>query len=97
MPCGTNAPAAINEHVPITAPFMMIAPIPISTWSSTSQPCTTALCPMLTPVPMFTGNSLSTCTVTPSWMLVPAPTWIGSASARSVAEYQTLARADNVT
>ena len=35
--------------------------------------------------------------VTPSWMLVPNPISIGSASARSVAPYQTLALAASVT
>jgi len=35
--------------------------------------------------------------VTPSWMLVPNPISIGSVSARSVAPYQTLARAASVT
>ena len=35
--------------------------------------------------------------VTPSWMLVPNPISMGSASARSVAPYQTLALAARVT
>ena len=35
--------------------------------------------------------------VTPSWILVPNPISIGSASARSVAPYQTLALAARVT
>ena len=35
--------------------------------------------------------------VTPSWMLVPNPISIGSASARSVAPYQTLALAARLT
>jgi hypothetical protein len=55
------------------------------------------LWPTLTPAPMLTGNSESTWMVTPSWTLVPNPISMGSASARSVAPYQTLALAASVT
>ena len=67
--------------------------MPTSTPSSMLQPCRTALWPTLTPDPTRTGYSGSTWMVTPSWMLVPTPMSIGSASARRVAEYQTLDRA----
>ena len=46
---------------------------------------------------MAAGNSESTWMVTPSWMLVPNPISMGSASARSVAPYQTLALAARLT
>jgi hypothetical protein len=97
MPWGTTAPAAINDPSPIVAPLRITAPIPISTPFSTVQPCRTALCPTLTPAPIWTGNPGSTWMVTPSWMLVPNPTSRGSASARSVAPYQTLTCAASVT
>jgi hypothetical protein len=46
---------------------------------------------------MLTGNWESTWMVTPCWIFVPNPISIGSASARSVAPYQTLALAASVT
>ena len=97
MPCGISAPAATRAPAPTTAPLRMTAPAPTSASSSTVQPCTTALCPTVTPAPIRTRNSLSTWMVTPSWMLDPNPTSMGSASARSVAEYQTLTRAARLT
>ncbi len=55
-----------------------------------TQPCSTALWPTETPVPMVTVKPGSTWTVALSWMLLPAPSLTGPQSARSTALYQRL-------
>jgi len=52
---GIRAPAAMMELAPMWAPLRTVAPMPMRTLSSTVQPWTVALWPMLTPEPMRTG------------------------------------------
>ena len=54
VPSGITAPAATIDPLPIRAPFRMTAPIPTSTSSSRTQPCTVALWPIVTRSPTWT-------------------------------------------
>ncbi len=75
----------------MTAPFMMIAPMPTSTWSPIVAPWITAPWPTDTPSPRSTGLPLSTWNAQLSCTFDRAPIVIGSLSARSTAPYQMLA------
>ncbi|ADI11935.1 hypothetical protein SBI_08817 [Streptomyces bingchenggensis BCW-1] len=97
IPCGTSACAATREPAPTRAPLSTVAPMPTSTSSSMTQPCSTALWPTETRSPTVAGKPGSACIVQLSWILLPAPTLIASASPRSTAWYQTLAPAPSVT
>ena len=64
--------------------------MPIKQWSSTAQPCSTARCPTVTQSPTTVGDPSMVWTIEPSWMLLFAPTRIGSMSPRSTEANQTL-------
>ena len=87
----TTAPAPMMAPSPMVLPPSKMAPIPTRTQSPTLTPCTMALCPMVTSLPMSLGAPGSTCTTALSWMLVRAPMVIGASSPRICTPYQTLA------
>ena len=87
----TTAPAAIILLLPTCALSITIAPIPISTLSSITQPCTIALCPMLTLFPMivFVFSKVQ-CITAPSCTFTLLPILILFTSPRITALNHTL-------
>ena len=81
----------------MTAPFMTVACMPMSTSSSTVQPCTTALWPIETRAPILSGEPLSTCSEQASCTLLSSPIVIGSSSARRLAPGQIPTRSPSET
>lgn len=59
----TSAPAPMMQFFPTTAPLSIMLPIPTTVLSPTVQPCTTALCPMDTPFPIWMECPSSVCSV----------------------------------
>ena len=85
VPSRTTVPAATSEPVPITAPFSTTAPMPMSTSSSTVQPCTTARCPIDTPDRRASGNRNRCAGRNLPCTLLPLPTLMAPMSARRTA------------
>jgi hypothetical protein len=61
------------------------------------QPCSMTMWPTVTRSPTTNGWPVSACSTLASWMLLPAPTVMLSASPRSTAPHHTLACAPSVT
>lgn len=78
----TRLPAPIMQSLPIWAPSRIMAPIPIKMRSPIVQLWITALWPIVTLFPMWTGRSRLTWIVQFSWMLVSSPITIGASSPR---------------
>src|SRR5467141_1141525 len=90
FPSGMRAPAAMRQLLPMTAWFMMIAPMPTSVPSPMVQPCSIAWWPTETFFPSVSGTPGSTCRTAASWMLVRLPRVMMSLSPRTTALNQTL-------
>src|SRR5467141_1202189 len=85
-----SAPAPIRQPLPMTAWFMMIAPMPTSDPSPMVQPCSIAWWPTETFFPRVSGTPGSTCRTAASWMLVRSPMVMMSLSPRTTALNQML-------
>src|ERR1700712_2045158 len=98
-PSGITLPSPISElapmmqYLPIVAPLRITELMPISVLSSTVQPCSMTLWPMVTFLPMVSGEPMSVCITVPSWTLLFSPMSISSLSPRNTAPTQTLALA----
>src|SRR5712664_3118930 len=62
-----RVPAAMRQRLPMTAWFMMIAPIPTSVPSPMLQPCSMAWWPTETFLPRVSGMPGSACRTEASW------------------------------
>ncbi|MNT35668.1 hypothetical protein D3C72_1717020 [compost metagenome] len=58
--------APIRQFFPMRAPFRITAPMPTRLLSPMVQPCSMALCPTVTPVPIARGEPTSVCRMLPS-------------------------------
>jgi hypothetical protein len=88
--CNTTAPAAITLPSPITAWSMTMAPMPMSTLSCTVQPCTMALWPMLTSLPMVSATLVGAVQHGTVLDVHPVPDADAVTSPRTTALYHTL-------
>jgi len=93
-----TAPAAMMEPSPMRAPLRMTAPMPMRQASSTTQPWTVALWPMVTISPTWTPylwrwpwSTAQSCT------LVLGPMRMALTSPRTTAFIQTLACSPSTT
>ena len=84
----TSAPAPMMQFFPTTAPLSIMLPIPTTVLSPTVQPCTTALCPMDTPFPIWMECPSSVCSVLLSCTLELSSIKILPVSPRTTALYQ---------
>ena len=81
----------------MTAPFMTTAWMPISAPSPIVQPCSIAMWPTVTRLPIVSGNPGSACRTAPSWTLLSSSMVIGSLSARATAPTRMVARSPTLT
>jgi hypothetical protein len=69
---GTNECAAMSDPLPICAPSMTIAPLPMMVPAPTTAPCTTQPCPMVARGPSSAVSPGGPCMTEPSCTFAPA-------------------------
>ena len=98
MPSGTRVPAATMLSSPITAPFRMVAPMPMRQQEPMVHPCRVTECPTVTWSASTVGwVACMTWMTQLSWMLVPGPMTMEFTSPRTTAFIQMLAWAPSST